>query len=388
MNRLPTLVLGIAGILSANLGFAGTFLRTVVCTVADGCGPGHPETHPFFIINDDGIVYPSTYNPNGSTNVRVCVDPDFGGSLPAIVEWAAEKWNALAPTTENCFSCERNEVPGPTTGTFSAASTVLHELGHCAMGLGHTTLIINPPLPLAPPPPRVPTSWTISYGASRQALTDGSDHLRGSKDDFQDAQDPGVVTNTFWYRISDNNPAVVDSTVISSATFTYSLSNLSTSGSTWPANANYGVTTYPLGLGFPGTVTTMSDQTRRGQVRFDLAADEVNMVKMSRTGENRVVGGSPTNDDHAIQIEIVPCTESYNLRVLVGTTDSPSNTGECNVAIDLLHVLDPPVSAQAYRLTTPAIVTINELQSWDLKIPVFWNGFESGATSRWSGTVP
>ena len=388
MNRLPTIVLGIAGVLSSNLVFAGTFLRTVKCSLADGCEPGHPEDHPTFIINDDGIVYPSTYNPNGSTNVRVCVDPDFGGRLPEMVEWAAAKWSALVPTTENCFSCEQYEVPPPTVGTFNAASTVLHELGHCAMGLGHTTIIIRPPLPLTPPPPRQYMSWTISYGASRQLMFDGADEIRGSKDDFQDAVDPDVVTNTFWYRIADNNPAIVDATVISSATYTYSLSNLSTSGSTWPANANYGVTTYPLGLGDPGTVATMETPSRRGQVRFDLSADDVNMVKMSRTGENRVVGGSPTNDDHAIQIEIVPCTESYDLRVLVLETQDPSALGECSVAIHLLHLFDPPVSAQAYRLTSPAIVRINPLQDWNLKIPVFWNGFEAGNTARWSATEP
>lgn len=393
MNRSALVSLGIAGTLMAVTSQAGTYSRTSVCSIDVACHPGVPDEDQGVIINADGVVYPISYLPAGtSPNLKVCIEAGFSGALVPIAEWAIEKWNALAPTTENCLGCKRNEIPDPDPdGPKSAASTLLHELGHCAMGLGHTTLIIGEPLPITPPPPRKHTSWTMSYDGARIGLTIGADNIRGSFDDLQFGPGMGqpFATNVFWFRTQDNNPVIIDSTAIQSTTYTYDMDQLP-SGHNWPANANHWVTTDPL-LGFaPETVAVMTDTQRTGEVKFDLTADDVNMVKMSRTGVDRLVGGV---DDHQIQIDVVPCTGAEDFKIRVGATVSSSNLAECSVFMGFVFPNDPHGSAEAYKLlrtegVNAAKITLNEDKVWDLRIPLWWNGFESGTTNHWSDVEP
>ncbi len=331
MSRRVRWALGLAGSLIAGVVHAGTYFRTAECTIDLGCDPGHPATDGSVIINRNGIVYPPSFNPTPgmSTNVKVCVESAFGTALDEAVAWAAEKWNALVPKTENCLRCTRNEDPDPFSGPYSLASTVLHELGHCAMRIDHTTLIIgDETLPPVPPPARDYSSWTVSYDGARIGLNNGTDDVRGSKDDMQLAGGGGVAVNVFWFRIADNDPAVIDATPIDISTFSYDQLLLTGAAGTWPANANHWVTTGgpsipgPAISGVRETVAVMSDLQGATQVRFDLTADDVNTVKMSRTGIDRTIGGG---DDNTIGIDLVSCAGIWDVKVVVGTTGNPGN---------------------------------------------------------------
>jgi len=388
VRRRTRIAAGLAVSFVAGSAQAGTYYSTADCTIALGCDPGRPATDQTVIINRNGIVYPASFSPIGGTssNVKVCVESAFGTHLDEAVAWAVEKWNALVPKTENCLRCTRNEDADPYTGPYSLATTVLHELGHCARALDHTTLIIGDEwLPPVPPPPRKYSSWTVSYDGARIGLNDGVDNIRGSKDDMQLAGGGGVAVNVFWFRISDNNPVATDATPIDITTFSYDQLLLSGGAGTWPANANRWVTTDPLGIGAPETVAVMSDLQGMTEVMFDLTADDVNMVKMSRTGIDRVIGGG---DDNTIGIELVSCAGSWDVKVLAGTPTITGALGECASGVDFVFPLDPHHSAQAYKLLSGVNLTINNAQNWDFGIPLFWNGFESETTNHWSSVSP
>ncbi|MEO7793966.1 MAG: hypothetical protein ABIV06_04275 [Thermoanaerobaculia bacterium] len=147
------------------------------------------------IINPYGIVHPATFQNSGGlglANVRVCVNEAFSGNLSSIVAWGVDKWNALEPVVNNCARCEVVEIGGGPPPA-NLASTVLHELGHCAFGLTHQGLVIEDD----PTPGRDETSYTISYGGAANFIED-DDGIRGSKDDEQPAGGGGIAEVVYW----------------------------------------------------------------------------------------------------------------------------------------------------------------------------------------------
>ena len=122
-SALPAIVGGL-GSLSAAICLAGTF----------GLSTGDPPNRI------DWIVHPNDYMGLGGTVfVTVCADPSspFSQEMLAPLSRAVATWNAMAPTNDNLSPA--SEVP---PDRFDFESGVLHELGHCALGLGH----INEPL--------------------------------------------------------------------------------------------------------------------------------------------------------------------------------------------------------------------------------------------------
>ncbi len=111
------------------------------------------------------------------------------------------------------------------------------------------------------------------------------------------------------------------------------------------------------------------------------------MVKMSRTGVDRLVGGT---DDHLIQLDIVPCTGTEDIKISVGPTAFSTSLAECRSAIGFVFPNEPHPPAQAYKLLGGIVRTVilNEDKLWDLRTPLWWNGFESGTTNHWSGVIP
>lgn len=366
------------GALAPLASFGGVFTGTVVCDDTTGCAPGTPASGNLGdIINPQGIVYPITFLPAGTTspNVRLCVQDAFNGNLSKAVQWAVDKWNALVPAKNNCVRCSREEIPDPYSGGYNLASTVLHEIGHCAMGLDHTTLTIDTD---DPDTIKEATSYTVSYGGTSafMGLLPGADTVRGSKDDTQLAQGGGRATNVHWFRRADNDPFVVDSTAIDSATYSRALTQLP-AGSTYTANANIGVANL---LGYSQSNTVMQRSFVRTQALFDLSADDVNTVRMSRTGLNRVVGPAGAgNDDHAIQLEVVSCAVAHDIEVSAGAI--PVN-GRCSMVVDYIFPADPHAVAQDFRIISGA-VTLNSTQTWEFGLPQFYGSFESGNFDSW-----
>jgi hypothetical protein len=102
-----------------------------------------PEVPPFAIVHPPGYT-----GAGGTLEVRVCIDPsppqnpgDPDNSLLAgPLEWALGVWDRLEPMVNNCGgrnNCSVWEDSSFPEGKPHLASVLLHELGHCAMGLGH-----------------------------------------------------------------------------------------------------------------------------------------------------------------------------------------------------------------------------------------------------------
>jgi hypothetical protein len=389
--------------LSGSVGaFAGVYLGTADCSLAAGCAPAEVwDAPPGSIVNHTGITYPVTFVANGvsSPNVKICVEDPFDGKLTAAVAWAIDKWNGLQPTVHNCANCLSEEAFfAGAVGVLGTAnnlpSVVLHELGHCAIGLGHPQLIIDTDDPdnctsNPPPPPltcREITSFTVSYGGSSNfmGLLDGADDVRGSKDDTQEAQGPGLATNVHWFRRSDNDPVIIDSTVIDSQTYSAGVAfgDLPV-GSSYSANANLGVSRL---LGDVNTVSVMKTTLTHGVGFFGLSADDVNMVKMSRTGLNRLVGGTP-NDDHAIALELVSCSSAHDIKV--NTADLGAGVGgRCASLVVFVDPNDNPANAKNYKVYVPSITLNSSPSIWDFGAPMFYGHFDEGHFNDWDAVQP
>ena len=307
MKRAAALTAISLGAVFAAPVFAGSYLQTALCDSAAGCRVGHPIFNPSNNINPPSIVHTMNFDRTGNATflVRICTDePELTG-IPDLLEWAAGVWNDLEASTENCFRCAPAEVPDSGTIPFSMSSILLHELGHCALGLDHP----NREFDVGGDGFHEATSFTRSWNAGG-GINAGADGIRGSKDDTQLAPGPGgqIAESVSWFRIDDNNPVVVDSLTIDELEFSRSVqNNIAFSGSTWAANAN---TKVAGTLGHGSTQAVMFSPQGRGQIFNGLSADDVNMIKMAMTGEDRATG----SDDYSIAVAVVPCTDPHEVR--------------------------------------------------------------------------
>lgn len=88
------------------------------------------------------IVHPPGYNGSGGLlRVRVCT---LLSAEPAVgpLQDAMRIWNNLLPISENCENCyvHGDPVADPPV-SYNARGILLHELGHCALGLEHINLV-------------------------------------------------------------------------------------------------------------------------------------------------------------------------------------------------------------------------------------------------------
>jgi len=87
------------------------------------------------------IVHPAAYDGSGgSVVVRVCV-VQGNEALVAPLQEAMRVWNALVPMTANCDNCTVAFEPAADPPLpWDLRTTLIHELGHCAVGLAHINL--------------------------------------------------------------------------------------------------------------------------------------------------------------------------------------------------------------------------------------------------------
>lgn len=123
------------------------------------------------------IVHPPGYDGSGGVlEVRICVDPG-APSRPLVgpLLAALRMWNQLKATTGNCGGAQTCVVIEDTSfpaGTTDAMSTLLHEVGHCAMGLGHPNLKEEPSLSRnRHTPASVMSTTTVAAVKSRATAT-------------------------------------------------------------------------------------------------------------------------------------------------------------------------------------------------------------------------
>lgn len=328
--------------------------------------------------NDDLANFIITHPPGfdgtgGELVVRVCVEPGAEQLVPS-VKRAIQLWNALTPTVGNCVGCLVDE-PEPPTGLFDPVGALLHELGHCAMGLDHTDWLFKDELV---------TGFTNSNDAVN--FLPGDDGVPGTSDDTALPQPPGPPDPAriiHWFRKADNNPVVIDGTVIDGSTFTRSRSDLP-AGHRWPANGNRKANEV---LGFMNTQSAMYSTLAPGAAYTGITADEVNTVRMGMSGLDETAG---TTDDYTVRLVFATGCDSNDDVVVKFFEFSDSTLGECTAFHRLIP--DPPKMDQHYALTHspkpgPLPIRIDSDTPWDFSL-LFVDGFEAGDTTGWDVVVP
>ncbi len=343
------------------------------------------------LIRVSMIVHPFGYDGSGGTlPVAVCVRPG-DEILKPFLQDALTFWNDLAPTTGNCSGCITTEefagMPGMPPELVNLRRTLLHELGHCGLGLGHT-------------------NWDVTSFSNADDATSGQpcgttpcppDAIPGDFDDilFPRPPDNPAARIVHWFKedpdnpANANNPFAIDSTVIDQDTFTRARFRLPV-GHTWVTNANRRAGDR---FGFPNTHSLMYTPIFGGEQVFGLTADEVSTVQFSRTGRDKIAG---TADDYVAVFSFVDDCAMADIEVQwrPGSTDpdlGPDGTGFCDAGLE--PIPGEPSPPQHYRVTNsgldPPIIKINSEMMWrELTPSVFLDGFEAGDTSGWSSTSP
>lgn len=367
--------------------WGGSYLHTAVCSATAGCVVGHPLSSPSNNVNPQSIVHPVTFVQNGTSfTVSICTNSTPSTGIPQALQYAVDKWNAGIRRTQNCYRCgtwETGTPPGNAGLMPVMATTLLHELGHCALGLDHPEL--NWDANGNPSDGKEPTSYTRSWNASQVLI--GGDFIRGSSDDRQDAIGGQLAESVSWFRRTDNDPVIVDPTTIDVNTYSRSVSANLPPGDTWAANANLRVAEQ---RSQSGTQAIMYGGIADGSFYSGLSADDVNMLEMARTGPDVTAN---TSDDYTLQLNVVPCAsprqvDVHFLPLGVGVL------GECHARVDYAYSQNPAL-ARVFKVVpdpqhnaTHVQIILNSNEAWNTSIPVFGDGFDGGTTAAWSLTVP
>ncbi len=306
------------------------------------------------------IVHPPGYaGVGGELALKVCPAQGSETVIPSLQE-AIEIWNTLSATTGNCQgNCLLWEDPMIPEKGFSMSSALLHELGHCAFGLGH-----------------VNQSDMTSFTNSRDEISidPGVDAVRGSSDDI-----PFPLPGTrvlHWFRKTDNDPFVIDATVIDTNTFTRRILDFP-SGHFWPASGNRAVGDL---LGLSGTQAVMYDLLNTDQVYTGLTADDVNTVKYGMAGLDSLAG---TSDDYTVRLVFQTDCATADIQVEFGSFPF-TDFAACFNLVELIQTIHYRVvhdSLLFNRLT----IQVESSVPWGL---IFEDDFESGDLSAWSSNVP
>lgn len=226
------------------------------------------------------------------------------------------------------------------------------------------------------------TSYTRSLGVSAPptGIRVGSDFIRGTLDDVH-AAPGGVPDSVHWFRIADNNPFVVDSTIIDSTTYSRSAVNDLPANHTWAVNANRSVGET---LGFMNTQAVMYPGQSEGEIKRALTADDVAMVEMGMTGQDRLAG---TADDYTTKLTLADSCETEPVDIVVAFGFTPEDTlAGCTVAFDFSFPQNPfltfHVNVIAPSPGEPLLIVLDESVDWDGD-RLHFSGFETGDTTEW-----
>lgn len=443
--RSPAPVFAATLLLGTVPAFAGTYFQVFD---RGQLSPGPDDVPPFAIMHPIG--YDGT---GGMLTIGICVRA--GSEEPVTpTQNAIAMWNALTPMTGNCVNCFLWEEPSPPESSQNPTTTLVHELGHCAMGLDHINLEEDT---RAASTPRVGscdvndngtcgehTSFTANFNVTRvtsMSVPPGPNVL-GDSEDVQSngcpilgdlSNVPSLILQTHqattspesttacllglgcpgfpetccppcpsqcpsvpwqlgdiaYFRIADNNPFVIDATVIDKDSYSRNDLNLP-SGHNYAASANRAVGEQ---LGFQDTQSVMYSLAEDGMQFLGLTADDVNMVKMGMTGADRDAG---TADDYTIQLVYENDCATADIEIqLENEYINPNNTTTLAVcAADIMDSFAQPPQLRFHHTLVPfvpvetrIVVELNPRVVWDFNL-VFRSGFETGDFSEWTEIVP
>ena len=347
---------------------------------------------PFIINHTNGYT-----GTGGTITLGVCLD--VGASeLASSLDWALKTWNERRAMKGNCEGpdgacvvadakdctvangCTCGQVPFPpdfypcTPWKINAGSILVHEIGHCAFGLGHNNWVALGR-----------TSFTSTKLAT--AMNDGTDNIKGSKDDTPDPNPGSSVLH--WFRTSDNDPFLIDTTTpMNNVTFSRSRADCP-SGTNWPASANV-IMAGALDAG--RTQSLMVSVAGPNTDYVGLTGDDVNTVSFGFAG----VDTDPldTGDNYTVVLTLEPTCATAALKVLFIDFEPPTSgvVGHCSAELDLLpgsgmnaHFQLVPSSGQTHLL-----VRLDDLLppglSW--RYVIMNDGFETGDATWWSAILP
>jgi hypothetical protein len=321
------------------------------------------------------VVHPRGYTGTGGViTVEICATTDAAPLLPALTT-AIDLWNGLSPMNQNCdglcLLVEQQTPPG--IHNYSVASVLIHELGHCAVGLGHNNWLAE--------------SYTNSKDAG--SISAGADFIKGSNDDIVLPLPGSRILH--WFRIQDNDPVVIDATIIDRDTYTRALSELPV-GHRWPASANKAVS---LALGQVDTQSVMPSRLSEDTTYLGLVADDVNTVRFAMSGLDEHLGPPDDADDYTVELVYVPdCTGAdvkLDFQPMLPPTYDPALLAGCFSQIDQIPI--PGQNSNHYRVydirgdNFPIDLIVDRTEPWDILL-LFSGGFETGDTSEWSSTTP
>ncbi len=375
---------------------AGSYVDVALCDLTIGCISNPTVCHE--LCNPDcgdpacSFVPPfAEVHPYGFTGLetavelKVCVDAAALESGPTIAS-AIAVWEALQPVANrNCQHCTTWEGVLNTDGRLWAHSVILHELGHCALGLDH----VERPRQLTSDPQTFEnSSFTRSANAATvpEALDAGPDGVRGSRDDFHEGIFPDPIADSVsWFKTTGtapNDPFAIDDVIIDSNTFSRAIDEVPP-GDTWAASGNLNVA---LLLGYLQQQSVMYGLYQPKQYFRGLAADDVSMVKMARTSLDFLAG---TADDYTVDLVFVgDCSNPADIRVRYGPV-SAGSFGECrNLKINYSFTPPNPLlahhfSVNRFDLDLPLEIHLKENAVWTLGEPIFEDAFESGDFAEW-----
>lgn len=365
---------------SAKDSWAGVYVGTAECPAGTDCEALPVLSQPDNDVTPFGITHPPGYDGSGGVlQYRICV---LGGSEDLIgpLGRAISTWNELTSTTGNCEGCRIWEESGNAPQTMHAETTLLHEIGHCPLGLAHPERNWDA---------QVDGFWeTASYTRSigvalpPDGISSGGDFLRGTLDDIQIG--PGSIPdNVHWFRIMDNNPAIVDSTIIDINTFSPSTVLNLPDGHSWAANANRKANE---ALGFMNTQAVMYGLQNDLERKVTLTADDVAMIKMGMTGQDLVFG---TSDDYAIELLVIDgCVPPIDVFVTFGET-AVGEIARCDAVTVDYSFPQNPFLARHFTLAPLGdsfVMILDQTLDWITEdgFEIFSSDFESGDFLDWS----
>lgn len=314
-----------------------------------------------FAQSEEAINHPVLYfGTGGERTIRVCLDPagtDADVREP-IVERTIATWNALAPQSNNLTT----DVPA---GSVDFETVLLHELGHCLFGLGHSNIAI---------PQDFVAGQATNADPGENELFDygpGPDGAPGSLDDLR-----GDDVNRFWFPRFDNYPYLllgpIDQTM-----YSRDLKDLP-SGSVFAASANRlsgQVVVPPVGA---TTESVMNGYTIPGEAKRALQHDDVATFLYAASGLDELAGSS---DDYTVNVVFQGQTTMdcdliiEDFSSILGVTP----VGVCNVV-----GIGVGGDIQHFRIAGQSTIQLDPNIDWYYGPEVFSDGFEDGTTGQWS----
>lgn len=339
---------------------------------------------PAHTVPPFAVAHPPMYDGTGGVlDISVCV---LTGSevLEGPTSRAIQTWNELVPTIESCTDCLVWEESPSSGNTFHAETTLLHELGHCPLGLDHPDRNWD----AADDGIWEPTSFTRSWDVAGPPLgiQAGADFIRGTLDDEQVSLGGVPPDSVHWFRVLDNNPFAIDTTVIDDSTFSRSVAADLPAGHSWAANGNRVV---GEALGIQNSQSVMYSLQDSATRRVHLTSDDVNMVKMGMTG---IDWESGTADDYTVQMHLV--SDCVGADVIISFGEPVQGAlAACGVGVDFSFPQNPLLTRHISLVpiggtSEPLLILLDQAIQWitDESL-VFSNGFESGDLSGWDNVV-